>query len=232
MKKRLGRTINARAFGQGLKIIPEDEEEYRVVQRYLGELESSGVNVVYYSYSLPAERQLKVAVRGVPADTEPEAIMAELRDLGFEPEHAQPIRARKGRPGCIFLVILRRTPDLTPAIYNVKELLCIPGVTIESWRGKRGPAQCHRCQGYRHSSHQCNRALACVKCGEGHRTADCPLPKGATPKCANCKGAHPANHSTCPVLKEEARNKRAGTVAHTTRGMGNSNALWTSCQSG
>ncbi|CAF4890953.1 unnamed protein product [Pieris macdunnoughi] len=155
----------------------EAEEEYRVVQRYLGELESSGVYVVYFSYSLPAERQLK-AVRGVPADTEPEAIMTELRDLGFEPEHSQPIRARKGRPGCIFLVILRRTPDLTPAIYNVKELLCIPGVTIESWRGKRGPAQCHRCQGFRHSSHQCHRAIACVRSGEGHRTADCPPAKG------------------------------------------------------
>lgn len=150
--------------------------------------------------------------------------MSELRDLGYEPEHAQPIRARKGRPGCIFLVILRRTPDITPAIYGITELLCIPGVTIESWRGKRGPAQCHRCQGFRHSSHQCHRALACVKCGEGHRTADCPLPKGATPRCANCKGAHPANHSTCPVLKEEARNKRAGTVALAARGMGASEA--------
>ncbi|CAF4935721.1 unnamed protein product [Pieris macdunnoughi] len=60
----------------------------------------------------------------------------------------------------------------------------------ESPRGKRGSAQRHRCQGFRHSSLQCHRALACVRCG-----------------------VTPANHSTCPMLKEETRNKRAGTVA-------------------
>ncbi|KOB70412.1 Uncharacterized protein OBRU01_16194 [Operophtera brumata] len=30
-----------------------------------------------------------------------------------------------------------KTPDITPAIYEVKDLLCMPGVTIEAWKGIR-----------------------------------------------------------------------------------------------
>ncbi|CAK1556062.1 unnamed protein product [Leptosia nina] len=54
------------------------------------------------------------------------------------------------------------------------------------------------------------------KSGRGAaNTADCPRPKAEPATCANCRGPHPANHSTCPVRKTEALNKRAGTAART-----------------
>ncbi|CAK1553809.1 unnamed protein product [Leptosia nina] len=214
LRDRLGHAPNARPFGRGVRFSPKDGEEYRIVQRYLTELEKNQ-KVSWFSYSLPAERDLKVAIRGLPADTDPQLIMQELKSLGFEPEHAQRIQASQGRPGCLFLVILKKTPGLTPAIFNQEELLCMPGVTVEAWRGKRGPAQCHRCQAFRHSSHHCHRPQACVRCGGEHRAADCPRPRDEPATCANCKGAHPANHSSCPVRRAEARNKKAGTVAST-----------------
>ncbi|XP_045493435.1 uncharacterized protein LOC123692706 [Colias croceus] len=212
----LGRQVSARAYGTGVRFSPQDEVEYRAVDRYLRRIQEEGVEISWFSYSPESERSVKVAVRGLPVNTTPEELMTALRDRGYDPEFARPIRARKGRPGCIFLVILRKTENLTPGIYAVKELLYMPGVTIEAWRSKRGPAQCHRCQGFRHSSHNCHRPLACVRCGESHATADCPRPRDAPAICANCAGPHPANHSSCPVLRREARNKKAGPIARTT----------------
>ncbi|CAF4947130.1 unnamed protein product [Pieris macdunnoughi] len=89
------------------------------------------------------------------------------------------------------------------------------GVTIEAWRGKQGPAQCHRCQSFRHSSVNCHKRMACVRCAGEHRAADCTRPKDVPATCANYGGPHPACHSTCPVRKEEERNRRSGTCART-----------------
>lgn len=92
----------------------------------------------------------------------------------------------------------------------------MPGTKIEAWRSKRGPAQCHRCQAFRHSSHGCHRRVACVKCGEEHFARDCPRPHEEAATCAYYGGPHPANHSSCPQMKRERRNKKAGTIALTS----------------
>lgn len=216
IKSRLGRAPNARPFGRGVRFSPSSEEEYRIIQRYLSELERTE-RISWFCYSLPQERNIKVAIRGLPADTPPEEILEELRELGFSPEYVRPIKARAGRPGCIFLAILERTATTIPGIYGVTELLCMPGVKIEAWRGKKGPAQCHKCQQFRHSSHNCHRPQKCVRCGEGHFARDCPRPRDQPPTCANCGGPHPANNTACPVFRKEAQNKRAGAVALTAK---------------
>lgn len=211
LKKRMGHAPNARPFGKGVRFMPREEDEYRAVQRYLTQLEKEA-GISWFSYSLPAERSLKVAIRGLPADTKPSDIEDELRILGFLPEYVRPIRARQGRPGCIFFAQLQRNAETIPAIYEVSELLCMPGITIEAWRGKKGPAQCHRCQQFRHSSHNCHRRPACVRCGEEHFARECPRPLEEPATCANCKGSHTANNVSCPVFRKEMRNKKAGTV--------------------
>ncbi|CAF4912458.1 unnamed protein product [Pieris macdunnoughi] len=109
--------------------------------------------------------------------------------------------------------VIESLPDWTVHVREMKKRL---GRTVNGgfWEGlknhprRRGRVPC---------------GAAPVEVGEGHHATDCPLPKGQR-RSASTEGAHPANHSTCPVLKEEARNKRAGTVAHTTRGMGASKA--------
>ncbi|KAG7298641.1 hypothetical protein JYU34_018294 [Plutella xylostella] len=92
------------------------------------------------------------------------------------------------------------------------------GIKIENWNGRKGPAQCHRCQQFRHSSHHCHRPQACVRCGEGHAAAQCPRPKEEPPTCANCGGAHTANNTSCPTYRAEAKNTKADTVAKTGKG--------------
>ncbi|XP_075989094.1 uncharacterized protein LOC142985062 [Anticarsia gemmatalis] len=193
----------------------ESTEEYRIIERFLTS-HATLENISWFSYSLLEERSLKVAIRGLPVDTPPELIAEELTARGFTPEHVRPIQARQGRPGCLYFAQLARNKDTVPGIYEVTELLYMPGVKIEAWRGKKGPAQCHRCQGFRHSSHNCHRRLACVRCGEEHAARDCARPREEPPTCANCGGAHTANNIACPAFKREARNKKAGTVARTS----------------
>ncbi|XP_050552515.1 nascent polypeptide-associated complex subunit alpha, muscle-specific form-like [Spodoptera frugiperda] len=214
LKRRLGHAPNARPFGKGVRFTPRSDEEYRAIQAYLAELEKSR-GVAWFSYSLPAERSVKVAIRGLPVDTPPEAIMEALQDAGYGAEYVRPIRARQGRPGCLYYAQVARADNTIPGIYGVTELLCMPGIKIEAWRGRKGPAQCHRCQQFRHSSHNCHRPMACVRCGEEHPASECPRPKEEPPTCANCGGAHTANNTSCPVFRRETRNPRAGTVART-----------------
>ncbi|CAH2227396.1 jg8284, partial [Pararge aegeria aegeria] len=117
LKRLLGHTPNGRPYGKGVRFIPKSDQEFRLIQRYLTQLEgASGIS--WFCYSLPAERSLKVAIRGLPADTDPALVEQELRELGYMPEHVRAIPARPGRPGCLMYAQLQRTSDLTPGIYE------------------------------------------------------------------------------------------------------------------
>ncbi|XP_060807707.1 ice-structuring glycoprotein-like [Amyelois transitella] len=203
----LGRSPAAVARGRGVHFTPKDGNEYRTVQRYINTLD-----VQWHSYSLPSDRPLKVAIRGLPPDTEEAALKEDLEEKGFTVEAIKAIRGRGDRPGCVFFALLARTQNCQE-VFTVKELLHWPTLKVEAWRGKQGPAQCHRCQLFRHSSVNCHRATVCVRCGGPHKATDCERPLDQPATCANCGGPHPANHSSCPVLRREARNRRAGPVA-------------------
>lgn len=76
-------------------------------------------------------------------------------------------------------------------------------IIIEEPRKRKSIVQCQKCQQYGHSKNYCMRPYRCVKCAQGHRTADCPKTDRNTPaKCALCLGAHPSNYKGCEVYKE------------------------------
>uniref|UniRef100_A0A2H1WIX5 SFRICE_030771 n=1 Tax=Spodoptera frugiperda TaxID=7108 RepID=A0A2H1WIX5_SPOFR len=181
LKWRIGHAPNARPFGKEVRFTPRSDEEYRAIQAYLADSEKSQ-GVAWFSYSLPAERSVKVAIRGLPVDTTPETILEALQDADFGAEYVRPIRVRQGRPGCLYYAQVARAENTILGIYGVKELRCVPGIKIEAWRGKKGPVQCHRCQQFRHSSHNC---LPSTRTAEAHtwratRRAPCSALKHAT----------------------------------------------------
>ncbi|XP_073962012.1 uncharacterized protein [Choristoneura fumiferana] len=206
LREKLGYPPHAAPANKGIIFTPHGEEEYRTVDRYLRTIP----DIQWHCYRPNEELNVKIAVIGLPANTEPEEIVESLREKGFLPIFASQVRARAGRPGCIFHVQLQRTTETVPAIYRVNELLGMLGVRVEAWKGKKGPAQCHRCQAFRHSSANCHRRLACVRCGDEHFARDCPRPREDPPTCVNCRGPHTANSTTCPVFKTEARHRTAG----------------------
>ncbi|GBO98682.1 Nucleic-acid-binding protein from transposon X-element [Eumeta japonica] len=194
LRRLLGHTPNARPFGKGVR------------------------HITWFCYAPVTERLTKIGIRGLPVDTAPDAIIAALQELGFPAEYARPIPPRKGRPGCLFYTRLRHTKqDGLQRLYGVNTLLNMPEVTIEGWRGRAGPPQCHRCQVFGHLSANCHRPHRCVRCGEGHLAADCPRPRDQKPTCANCQGPHPASDKRCPAFRREARQRGITIPPHTNR---------------
>lgn len=81
-------------------------------------------------------------------------------------------------------------------------------VHIEDPRKRKTLAQCQRCQQYGHTKNYCMRPYRCVKCGESHKTSDCPRKDKNTPAtCALCQGEHPANYKGCEIYKEILKRK-------------------------
>ncbi|XP_049883099.1 uncharacterized protein LOC126378760 [Pectinophora gossypiella] len=196
--------------------LPDWPHHLRKLRELLGHIPNArpATGLSWFAYAPPAERSLKLAIRGLPMDTDVAELEEELRARGFDPQYIRPIQAREGRTGCLFFAEIRRTLGFQ-RIYEVSELLCMPGVKVEAWRGRRGAAQCHRCQQFRHSSHNCHRPAACVRCGENHTAKECQRPREVPATCVNCGGTHPANSSSCPVKLRELRNTKAGAAPMT-----------------
>lgn len=213
--RKLGRTPVAAPCGDGVRFMPRDGDEYRVVADHLRKANMEDPSVVWHFFTPKKEINMKVCIRGLPPSTDLDELKEALRGKGYEAAYAKCIRARSGRPGCIFFAELSGTPEENAGIYGVRELLYMSGIKIEAWRGKQGPAQCHRCQAFRHSSQCCFRPIACVRCGGPHAAKECTRPREEPATCANCGGPHPANHTGCPEFRREARNKKAGTQART-----------------
>ncbi|CAH2100757.1 unnamed protein product [Euphydryas editha] len=208
IRQRLGHAPNARPLGKGVRFLPGSIEEFRVVQRYLSEAMKQDSSISWFCYSPEADLPSKVAIRGLPFDTPPEEVLAALQELGFPAERARCIPPSKGRHGCTYFVQLAhlRAEELTQ-LYAVTELLSMPGLIVEAWRGNKAPPQCHRCQAFGHSSANCHRQQKCVRCAGEHLARDCPRPREELPTCANCGKAHTAKDRRCPVFKKEARKR-------------------------
>ncbi|XP_073966281.1 uncharacterized protein [Choristoneura fumiferana] len=211
LEQKLGHPVNAKPLKEGIIFTPRSEAEYRVVQDHLEKTPGLAWNNWTRTEDLP----LKVAIRGLPANTTPEDVVEGLREKGFLPIFAVAVRARAGRPGCIFHAQVEKNSATIPGIYNITTLLGMRGVKVEAWRGRPGPAQCHRCQAFRHSSVNCHHPQRCVRCGEGHAARDCQRPREDPPTCANCGGPHTANSVLCPEFQREARHKTAGVAPRT-----------------
>ena len=92
----------------------------------------------------------------------------------------------------------------------IRNRLYIAGISVrvEKLFSTARTTQCSKCQGFGHLDHYCKREPKCRLCGERHLTTQhsCNLckAKGAcvhlTPKCANCKEAHQANHKQCEAF--------------------------------
>ncbi|GFX39350.1 nucleic-acid-binding protein from transposon X-element [Trichonephila clavipes] len=68
-----------------------------------------------------------------------------------------------------------------------------------SLKRRPGPTQCYNCNLFNHSSKNCHIKTRCLKCGEPHKTGDCPIKDLIeNPVCINCnKTGHLANSHRC-----------------------------------
>ncbi|GFV51571.1 nucleic-acid-binding protein from transposon X-element [Trichonephila clavipes] len=192
-------SFQSQMSGRFLKVTVSDEVEYRDLSRWL---ETTGVE--FKSFMLKQDRPVKVVVRGLPSNTEPEDIKAEIEAEGFKvAKISQMKNFRTKAPMPLFYVQIENGVD-APKIYDFTEMF---GTRIEVKPFDRGNKvnQCWRCQGWFHSSEVCHLPPRCVKCAGPHAAKDCTLEFEAPMKCANCSGAHAANWSRCPKHPSNAK---------------------------
>ncbi|GFU49575.1 nucleic-acid-binding protein from transposon X-element [Trichonephila clavipes] len=201
LAKLVAPSFQSQMSGRFLKVTVGDELEYRNLSRWL---EQSGVE--FKSFMLKQDRPVKVVIRGLPSNTEPEDIKNEIEAEGFKvAKISQMKNYRTKAPMPLFYLQIENGAD-APKIFNFTELF---GTRIEVKPFDRGNKinQCWRCQGWFHSSEVCHLPPRCVRCAGPHLAKDCTRAFDEPLRCANCSGEHAANWSRCPKHPKNAQKK-------------------------
>ncbi|GFV08409.1 nucleic-acid-binding protein from transposon X-element [Trichonephila clavipes] len=189
--------------GKYLKIFTTSTDEHRIVTDYLKEKCEK-----FYVINPPDSRPQKIVIKRLPVSTEIGEIQADLTSQGFCVEKvAELTRSKTKSPLPIFMVELERNPD-SPDIFQLKKC-CYLAVQVDTFNRRPGVSQCYNCNLFNHSSKNYHMRTRCLKCGESHRTSDCPIKEKITnPICINCnKTGYMANWSQCEeFLKRKSKN--------------------------
>ncbi|GFV28276.1 uncharacterized protein TNCV_2221111 [Trichonephila clavipes] len=167
--------------GKYLKIFCKSSDEHRIVTEYLKEISEE-----FYVIDPPDSRPLKIVIKGLPISTEIGEIQEDLTSQGFSVEKvAQLTRSKTKSPLPIFMVELEKKPD-SPDIFKMKKCCCLT-VQVDAFNRRPGVSQCYNCNLFNHSSKNCFMRTRCLKCGESHRTNECPIKERIqNPVCINC----------------------------------------------
>lgn len=182
--------ISAKASSdRNVHITTIDVDQFRALQSYLIEQ-----NIEFHTFKLPAERTLKVVIKGIAKDISEDELKEELKNRNFEVQLVRRF-GTTAKPLPICMVLLNRT-ESAKDIYEITNLFYVQ-VTVEAYI-KSGPSQCYSCQRFGHGSQNCGHAPRCVKCAGTHLTKDCTKTLDKEPTCCNCGEAHTANYKKCP----------------------------------
>ncbi|GFU29161.1 RNA-directed DNA polymerase from mobile element jockey [Trichonephila clavipes] len=105
------------------------------------------------------------------------------------------------------MVEIKKLP-YSPDIFKL-ETCCYLSIKIDSFNRRPGATQCYNCNLFNHSSSNCNIRTRCLKCGEPHKTGDCPIKTIIeNPTCINChQKGHLANSHRCPKFPKQKPKK-------------------------
>ncbi|GFW21993.1 zinc finger protein [Trichonephila clavipes] len=139
LAKLIAPSFQSQMSGRFLKVTVADDVDYRALSKWL---ESSGVE--FKSFMLKQDRPVKVVIRGLPSNTEPEEIKTEIEAEGFKVlKISQMKNYRTKAPMPLFYLQIENGVD-APKIYDFTELF---GTRIEVKpfdRGNKQPAQAPR----------------------------------------------------------------------------------------
>ncbi|GFV18399.1 nucleic-acid-binding protein from transposon X-element [Trichonephila clavipes] len=198
--------IRSRLTGEFLKPYTDSAEERRMAVQHLKLLKFQ-----FYTIKSKAECPIKVVIKGLPRNTNPEEIKQDLELLGYTPDRVNQLIGRKNkRPLPIFLITLPRNLD-NLKIFDLKTLNYL-SIRVEGYDDK-GVTQCYTCNNFNHSSENCHLNPRCLKCGENYLTRDCPFKqKLETPYCINSNiYGHMANYRGCPSFPKPQKEPRKTT---------------------
>ncbi|GFW61233.1 nucleic-acid-binding protein from transposon X-element, partial [Trichonephila clavipes] len=187
LAKLINPSFQSQTSGRFLNVTVGDEVDYRNLSHWL---EQTGVE--FKSFMLKQDRPVKVVIRGLPSNTEPEDIKTEIEAEGFKVAKISQIKNyRTKTPMPLFYLQIENGAD-AQKIFDFTELF---GTRIKVKPFDRGKKinPCWRCQGWFHSSEVCHLPPRCVRCAGPHLAKDCTLSFDEPMKCTNCSGEHAAN---------------------------------------
>lgn len=192
------------------KIQADSEKGYRAIVNNF-DAEKKG----YYTYQLKSAKGLVVVIKGIDNSVPTEDIKDALKNAGFDAKSIFNIINREKIPQPMFKVEVafdstKLKKNETHPIYNLKFLLN-RRIVVEEPIKRKGPPQCQNCQEFGHTKSFCKLPSVCVRCGDIHKSLECPHPKSDTNvrKCGNCGEKHTANYRGCKVFLQLKNSNKA-----------------------
>lgn len=181
---------------RNVKINLESDDSYR---KAVNVLQSKGM--VFHTYENKQTRPFRVMAKGLDSSSDPNEIVTYLQAKGYKILRADiKLAAKTKTPLNMFILSFDRSENID-SIYKIREILR-QIVTLCPMKGSKIIPQCKRCQEFGHTKNHCNKKPRCVKCAQGHLTANCTKAKEVRPTCANCGKDHPASYRGCEVAKQ------------------------------
>lgn len=191
-----------------VKIQTANPESYRALVHYLKDQ-----NAQFHTYQLREDKPIRVVLRNLHPSTDVNIIKEELEIRLFEVRNVTNVLHKVTKnPLPLFFI------DLEPSIksneiFQLSSFLHTKVKVEEPYKAKT-ISQCNNCQDYGHTKTYCSYQPRCVRCGDDHKSPDCPNQRTDPPKCALCSGNHPASYKGCSVYKDLQRAKKPNTKSN------------------
>ncbi|GBN54684.1 putative RNA-directed DNA polymerase from transposon BS [Araneus ventricosus] len=200
--------VNAVLANEYIKVYPETAEEHRDIQKFCRE-----EKIEFFVVRPFSERPFKIVMKGLHRDTDIEEIKSELTIAHPEIEIlkvGQLKNVRTKSPMYIFMIDLKKNGHENK-IFELTHFMFLK-MKIQNYRKPPGATQCWNCNMFNHSSAKFGFQTRCLKCGEDHRTNQCPIATPQeTPKCINCGATgHIASWRGCPLFPKIKPTKGQG----------------------
>lgn len=101
-----------------IPLVASNSDAYRKMQNSL-----QSCNIPFHSFSFPADRKLKVLLRGIPTLYTEEKVKEELHFFGYESSHVRQF-VKEGRKLPMYMVVLPNDPT-NKSIFNLPSLFYI-----------------------------------------------------------------------------------------------------------
>jgi len=168
--------------------------------------------VKFFTYSLYDERRDKFVLYGLPKYNDTNPVKTCLIDLGITPAEVSILNIKKLRypDQCHYLLYFKKSDGIKLSKLREIKFIANTAVRFEYYRKPSHiVSMCSNCQSYGHGSNNCYLTPKCCKCGDTHKTIECPFSDKNTKrvqedklKCANCGEKHAANYSKCKKRDE------------------------------
>ncbi|GFT58573.1 uncharacterized protein TNCV_1250411 [Trichonephila clavipes] len=186
-----------------IKIEAQSSDDHRNITNYLKAKE-----LEHYVIDPPSTRPLKLVIKGLPDNIDPEDIKTDLVSKGIKITKIAQLKkfvTKNSLP--LYMIEIERDENVND-IYQVRSCLYMQ-IKLDPFRKSNRITQCYNCNYFHHASQNCSMKTRCLKCGGNHKTGACEIKeKIENPLSINCNTrGHMASSTTCPQFPKPKKGK-------------------------